>query len=294
MPQRAKTNKDAATPTEEQTFNLDPNQCSIVEQINSHTEKMIDKLQTQMQDMINKINEQYKMIVDLQCDVDIHKKRLDEKDIEIARLKEQVTDILQDKVANNVEIHGYPQQDGENLGEIVCKVAEVVGAPETALEENLASVYRGRRLKHKPAPIIVCFKNENAKNLWMNGRKRKEFKSYDVPITFSEKVAEQRSAPSTRGAINRAGASEVKKRPLQIFEQLVPDRRQLLFDTRRTAFDLGYKFVWSKNGKIFVRKNAESKALIRIMCKDDIVTKLTLGEGANPSKNQPHAVASAP
>lgn len=44
--------------------------------------------------------------------------------------------------------------------------------------------------------------------------------------------------------------------------QMIPVYRDLFFKARKAVKEVGYKFIWFKNNKIFVRRNESSKAII--------------------------------
>lgn len=59
-----------------------------------------------------------------------------------------------------------------------------------------------------------------------------------------------------------------------------------MYETRLEAYKNNLKFVWTKNGKIFVRKDKDTKAVIRINKNSDIITKLTLRANNTGSENK--------
>jgi hypothetical protein len=215
------------------------NHDSLVEKLDKQTER-IEKMESEQSEMKNKIALQ---------------------DAAIARLNQQVDDMMQEKLANNVELHGMPENDGENLHEVVEKVANLLDASDTSNENAIAAVYRGRQLKNGPRPIIISFNSHVDKVTWMKSRKTKAFRDHKVPVQFSEKASQHSAASGGRGTSQQSA----RTRSLQIYEQLTPGRRQLLFAARKASFENNFKFVWTKDGKVFVRKNENSRAIIRIL-----------------------------
>ena len=49
---------------------------------------------------------------------------------------------------------------------------------------------------------------------------------------------------------------------LFINENLTQERKRLLWLTKQTAKNLNYTYIWTMNGKIYVRKNEDSSSFI--------------------------------
>jgi len=52
------------------------------------------------------------------------------------------------------------------------------------------------------------------------------------------------------------------KTAIFVNDQMTSTYRDLFFKARKAAKKVGYKFIWFKNNKIFVRRNESSKAII--------------------------------
>lgn len=52
------------------------------------------------------------------------------------------------------------------------------------------------------------------------------------------------------------------KTAIYVNEQMTLAYKDLFFKTRNAVKEVGYKFIWFKNNKIFVRKNEGSKVII--------------------------------
>ena len=65
---------------------------------------------------------------------------------------------------------------------------------------------------------------------------------------------------------------KVKLRGNEIFinEHLSPDNRRLFSNTSQRKCELAYKFLWTKNGNIHLRKN-ESSSVHTVTCYEDLV-----------------------
>jgi hypothetical protein len=248
-----------------------------------YSKAQFENLQMQNQELTHKLDEQLKRVNALESkhsELEIH---ITKQDSAISLLQQQVDDLMQEKLANNVELHGVPERDGEDLSLLVNKVASMLGASDTGEKNAIAYVYRGRKLKNGPRPVIVSFKKHEDKVEWMKNRKAKTFADYRFPVEFSEKAGASGSKSKNPG---------LQHRSMRIFEQLTPARRQLFFAARQAAYEKNFKYTWTRDGKILVRKNETTKALIRINNLNDIDTKITLGEDASNNKNNPQGPSS--
>jgi len=218
-----------------------------------------------------------KQIADLNKKIDTQNEKIEAQDKSIASLSNKVEEqkgeindlwyqiniLEQAQLSKNIEIQGIPEIPGENVSNIVKGIATAIEADETM---EGAICYRGRKMKNKPAVIVVKFSKEAHKETWLAGRKKDAFKNYILPNRFA-------------AATGAANGAQLKMR---VFEQITYFTRQLLYDTQEAAYANKFKFVWTKGGKVFVRKDENTKALIRINCKHDITTKIVLNK-KNPA-----------
>ena len=49
---------------------------------------------------------------------------------------------------------------------------------------------------------------------------------------------------------------------LFVNENLTQPRKELFWRTKQKAKDLGYRYIWTNNGQIYLRKKDDSKAII--------------------------------
>lgn len=142
---------------------------------------------------------------------------------------------------NNLEIQGVPEQKNENIVTIVNRIADVVS--HKLKDEDLLNC---TRVAHKnkdnknPRAIIVQLRSN---------RCRDEF--------YSAVARYNRSHPSGKlGSflLDYTGPNS----PIYVSEHLSPANKSLHAATRAKAKELAYKFVWVRNGRIFMRKNETS------------------------------------
>lgn len=137
-----------------------------------------------------------------------------------------------------LEITGIPQTDTENTNHIVqkiCSELEVqLGANDISTSHRLAKTRKG------PAPIIVKFLKRDVRG----------------------KVFAARKQTSTASNIGFSSNSKI-----YINESLTKRNRSLLFHTRQCKNQLHHKYVWTKYGKIFMRRADETEIVLIGLCK---------------------------
>lgn len=143
---------------------------------------------------------------------------------------------------NNIEISGVPLIKGENLNNILNRIATKVGFK--ILPTDVDCIHRVRRypLDSKPstlAPnIIVRFTQRTRKSeLLALIRTRRGLSTADLDIDGPAK-------------------------PVFVNDHLSPQNKVLYGRARKIGKELNYKFIWLSDCKIFVRKNESTKAIL--------------------------------
>jgi hypothetical protein len=178
----------------------------------------------------NEKNDQYlKLINDLVADNAKLKKRVQE-------LENQQDDLEQYSRINSVEIHGIPHSKNENVLTVVKEVGKALDFNIT--DEMVDACHRLGRGANASAPpgIIVKFVRRMDKEELMRLRRVKR-------------------TLSTR----HLGLS--MDQPIYMNDSLTRKRRQLFNATRNVRKDKHYKYMWVRNGNIFLRKDDGEKVI---------------------------------
>lgn len=142
----------------------------------------------------------------------------------------------------NVEIKGVEEVGKENLKEIVVSIADKLGVNMSV--EEIDVIHRvNNRNNREPRDIIVQFKRREIRDSLLQVKKVK-INNIDI----------------TKGKLDKL---------VYINEHLTPYNKMLFWEARKKSNDKGFRFVWIKNGKIFVRKHETEKAH-RIQNEDDL------------------------
>ena len=136
----------------------------------------------------------------------------------------------------NVEVHGIPECEGENLADIIIKIGQKISVD--IISQDIDIVHRLRKTAPTTKPIIVRFTSY---------RKKREF--YQARFNLkTAKISE----------IIESVQHEVEAR-IYINENLTRRRQELLAKARKMRKAKNLVRVWTVDGKVFVRKTEESR-----------------------------------
>jgi len=253
---------------------------NLAKTLKGHFDSAVGEIKDTVAGLAKKLVEQNKKIAELEKTKEDMQKQIDTQKTDITNLESRVDELEQDKLALNLEIHGVPEIPGEDLYSVAQDIADTMNA--SASTEGIADMFRGRKMKNKPAAIVVKFQNSQDRESWLQGRKKEAFKNYTLPATYSQVSS---FVPRAKGKKQNDSQNQTNL-SVRVYEQLTFLKRQLLYETSVAAKGK-FKFVWSRGGKIFARKDENAKALIRIRNRDDIITKIQMNPtAAIPGNNE--------
>jgi hypothetical protein len=137
----------------------------------------------------------------------------------------------------NIEIVGIPLTPNENLKEITKKISNKLMIPEEEL--NIEEINRNFSKKPEGGNIIMKLKTKNSRDKWINA-----FKKMKPKLTTKD--------------INE----NYKFNKVYINEHVSGETKNLLRETKTIKDSLKVKFIWLKEGKVFVREKEGTKAII--------------------------------
>ncbi|KAI5637835.1 hypothetical protein NE865_09490 [Phthorimaea operculella] len=159
----------------------------------------------------------------------------------IAALRLELANRDQQLFRKDVELTGLPEQSNENLPHIVATLASKLGVqldPRDVDDIRRVGVKGGKDGKdERPRPVIITLTRRAIR---------------DTLLT---------AARSRRGLTT--DKIEVACTPRKIFlnEHLIKENRILFSKARAVGKDLRFKFVWTNNGNIFMRRSETSSIL---------------------------------
>jgi hypothetical protein len=193
-----------------------------------------------------------KVVTGLKEEVASLKSRLDEKDNEIASLRDQVDGLEQYSRRNCVRIGPIPESEGENTDDIVRKVAQSAGVhlPEDAID-------RSHRVGKKPGAgqtytrsIIVKLTSYKYKQDLMRGRKT--LGKVDATKMFPEHT----DWPPLPPRLDRGTRPFIRR--IYINEDLTKVRSEIAARARKLKQNKVVDDTWVRDGLIHIRRG-ESK-----------------------------------
>ncbi|CAN7976037.1 unnamed protein product [Ixodes persulcatus] len=155
-----------------------------------------------------------------------------ERDAQILSLKTAVDNAEQYSRRKNIEIHGVKEYENENLVTVVTDLATKLQLPPPT-SQSIETAHRLRAREGRTAPILVRFTERSTRDMWI--KKRVSLKSEGIYVN----------------------------------ENLTRTLKNLFWNTKKTAREKNYKFVWVRNGKIFV-KEKDGSPVIRIENENDL------------------------
>lgn len=191
---------------------------------------LMKKLETYEKDMTNmkmQIKDNEKEIVCL-------KEKLVEKEKE-NKLLQSVNEKFEDDIRDlqqrsrhiNIVIRGVKEERRENIWALVESVGNRIGIENPGNDIQVCHRVPSRS-QNGPRPIVVRLINSKTRDIWL-----KEYK-----------------------------AKQLWKQQLYVNEHLTPYNQNLFYHTRKLAKEQGYKFAWTKDCQIYLKKNETSKLII--------------------------------
>ncbi|XP_077991077.1 uncharacterized protein LOC144445411 [Glandiceps talaboti] len=170
--------------------------------------------------------------------------RLQATQRELSTTQDEMHELQQYTRRNILEISGVPQHAGEDTDDIAIRVAEAVGVIVSASDidnsHRLPRRHQENTTERKqPPPIIVKFTRRTVRNNIYYSRKNLKDKT-------PKHLNLDRQA-TNRIYINESLSSVMKR----LFHQ-ANERRKML----------NWKFIWTNNGKIYTRKDADSQPIM--------------------------------
>lgn len=206
---------------------------------NSSMQKAYEEIDKSMKFM----NLQYE---DIKSEVEnLQKERLLERKC-IENLERKVQDFHFKSRSSTVEIRNVPQVDNETSAEltnVVCKISQVIGSATSSLE--LRDIYRIPGKPNTIRPIVAEFHTVQTKQKMLAA----------VRVFNSKKTLPEDKLHSE--LLNIPG----KRLPVYIGEHLPASSKKLFYLSKEFAKQNDYKYCWTTNGNIFLRKVQGDKQL---------------------------------
>lgn len=211
--------------------------------------KAIRQQMTDYHDAVNFMNQQFE---DLKNVIDLKSKIITKLETDNASLQASVKDISarlnlteQHMRESNLEINGIPEHKSENLVNTIVQLSKTIDC--SLRDDDILNVTRVAKLSNtndRPRCVIAKLRSPRHRD------------SILAAVTTFNKRNQNDKLNSHHLGI---GGSRV---PVYVAEHLTPNNKSLHAATRQKAKEQGYKFVWIRNGRIFVRKTEACQAIL--------------------------------
>ena len=139
-------------------------------------------------------------------------------------------------------VFGVPDCPDESVYQVIDKVSDAIGGMEFI--QDISVAHRLPTKAGRPKPIVIRFNKRMSRDSWFQRFKEEARKGGDGPGLSLQKIFPQLPA-------GRVTAGE----------HLTIATRNLFNSAREAAKQKGYQFVWTKDCKVFIRKDERSPAL---------------------------------
>lgn len=154
--------------------------------------------------------------------------------------------IMEQQARNcNIEIQCVPEDKNENLLTTIKKLGQAVS--RELADNEIVNFHRVPKLNqdsNRPRAIVAKFINLRVRD--------------DILAAVKQFNKSHSSCKLHSGHLGVAGS----KQPVYVGEHLSPANKKLHAAARAAVKAKQYEFIWIRNGKIFVRKNMTSKAIV--------------------------------
>lgn len=231
----------------------------VTEQFVSATDNMckqMEKLTSALENFNARMNNVEERVANVEKRLDNNINR--EDSAVISKLQAEINQHEQDYILNDLEIAGLPEVKNENPLHLTSLLANKLGV--TLDERDIVSAERvGRK--------ILVAENDLDKEVAATQARPRALVVRLVRRGVRDELL--RAARVRRGIDSSGLVSATAPRPVYVNERLSHFNKQLFHKVREESRRLNWKFVWTKNGKIFVRHD-HAQTAIRIRDQKDI------------------------
>lgn len=148
--------------------------------------------------------------------------------------------------AVNLEIQCVPEHKNENITRIVQQLGKIVSCPinETDIS-HCTRVAKKNPKSPRPRTILVRFTSPRLRD-----------------SLLAASIKYNKCNQNDKLNSSHLGLSDESKPAIYVAENLSPENKALHAATRARARELGYQFVWVRNGRVFVRKDVSSPSIV--------------------------------
>lgn len=165
--------------------------------------------------------------------------------VTVNELNLKVEQLEQQARSNNIEIQCVPERKQENVLEIIMNLSKAIDCKLDQTDiMNCTRIAKLRQDSPRPRSIVVQLASPRLRDQFI------------ASVANFNKVNSKDKLNSTH--LGLSGTTV----PIFVCEHLTPTNKALHAAVRQKAKEAGYKFVWIRSGKIFVRKEVDSSYIL--------------------------------
>lgn len=154
---------------------------------------------------------------------------------QMSKLERRMDDLDQKHRAHNLQVDGIPEANQENLRDIILKLASSLNVVITS--QDITHVTRVRSTNKEKIKPVIC-----------------SLSKYNIMADLIKASRIQKPLAVNAGFSNN-------NNNIYINEHLTVARKQLLYKAKKFKIENNFEFLWVKDGKIYLKKNRDSKAV---------------------------------
>ncbi|KAI5651346.1 hypothetical protein NE865_00590 [Phthorimaea operculella] len=255
-----RTNPKSSDLHQDPNSNADPiQQISLLVQEIRQLRSEVRDLKNSNQDLKNSMHNIESLLTATTNKLADESARINKMKVDMLELRNTVLNLYQtnamleqESIKNDLEIIGVPESNDENLGHIVMTACNKIGVD--LKEEDIDDIFRaGPRQnkgndKHRVRPVVLRL------------------------VTHRKRDAVLKAARTRR---NIPAKDVIDGAPGNIYfnERLTKQNRHLFRDARLRSKTYNFRYCWTRNGNIFVRRS-DGRPAIRITTAEDLDTKI--------------------
>lgn len=198
-------------------------------------QESIDFFAAKYDKLLKQFEQQETKIRELSSENVLLKSQVSNLQNEAIQLKESVNEMEQYSRRECLEIKGIPVDIGENTNELVAQLGSLIDVDIDPKDISVSHRIPSRNRRNGPPSIIVKFIRRDLRDQLYQARKKlKDFTTRNLNL------------------------GHIGDNKIFISESLTSKNKELFNNALKVKKDFNFKFIWTKYGHIYLRKNNES------------------------------------
>lgn len=223
---------------------------NVFESVVSQQFRQINELIADFKTSLSFFNDKYeemKTMMEQKTDR-IRKLEKENSDIQdsLQKLGKRVNLVEQNSRSTNVELQCIPENKSENLVITVLQLAKVISCDIVDSDiQHCTRIAKKDSQSTRPRSVLVKLSSP---------RQRDNFLAAAIKFNRTNKQEKLNTS--------HLGIAAEKPQPIYVAEHLSAENKAIHAATRIRGKELGYKFVWIRNGKIFIKKDESAQSIV--------------------------------